>query len=690
MRPRGQHLHLVAVLQLRGQRRELAVDLAAHRAVADVGVHRIGEVDHVGLARQRDQLALRGEAEHLVVEQFQLGVLEEFFRIGALRQHLDGVAQPRKGIRLAIEHLGRRAHALLVEGVRGDAVFGNPLHLLGADLQFDALVAGTDHRGVDGAIIVLLRRGDVILEAAGHHRPHGVDDAERAVALLHRLHDHPETENIGQLFESDGLALHLGPDRKRPLAPADDAGGNPVLLQVGGQLGFDLADQIAVALGEPAQPFVDDRIGLRIEFAERQVLELFAHLVHAHAAGQRRIDVDGFLGDAAARRRRHELQRAHVVQTVGELDQQHANVVGDRQQQLAEILRLLGLARDQLEPLQLGQAIDQRPDFVTEHLVDLGAGGLGVLDGVVEQRCNDGCIVQLQIGENRSDFERMREIRVARRPGLLAMGHHGVNVGPVEQRLVGVRIVGPDPLDQVILPHHPGWRAFGRPCNRRECRRRGDRAGGSFHLTRTPAPVRHFHYLNGFRRLAGTRIPILNRIGPYPNKTSKNVNKCKGPDEIRALNEIGNARSGQERRPEMAAGLFFFFRLLFWGGQALETLQQLFLGHALDRDLGIVGIHAGAGRSDQRNGIGFRLVDFHEFLQRMHQFFPQILGRNRLLGNLAQRNNGIFVVVAIDRELRARRDHPRPMRGQQYQVEPVVDLINAVFHGDARHRLSLR
>jgi hypothetical protein len=30
------------------------------------------------------------------------------------------------------------------------------------------------------------------------------------------------------------------------------------------------------------------------------------------------------------------------------------------------------------------------------------------------------------------------------------------------------------------------------------------------------------------------------------------------------------------------------------------------------------------------------------------------------------------------------------MRRQQHQVEPVVDLVNAIFHGDARHRLSLR
>ena len=45
LRLRGQDLDLVAVLQFGRQRRELAVDLAADRAVADVGMHRIGEVD---------------------------------------------------------------------------------------------------------------------------------------------------------------------------------------------------------------------------------------------------------------------------------------------------------------------------------------------------------------------------------------------------------------------------------------------------------------------------------------------------------------------------------------------------------------------------------------------------------------------------------------------------------------------
>ena len=66
-------------------------------------MHGIGEVDHIGLTRQRDQLALGREAEHLIVEKFELGMLEELLRIGAVGQDRDGVAQPRKRVRFGFK-----------------------------------------------------------------------------------------------------------------------------------------------------------------------------------------------------------------------------------------------------------------------------------------------------------------------------------------------------------------------------------------------------------------------------------------------------------------------------------------------------------------------------------------------------------------------------------------------------------
>ena len=69
--------------------------------------------------------------------------------------------------------------------------------------------------------------------------------------------------------------------------------------------------------------------------------------------------------------RLHVPERAHVVQAIGELDQQDADVARYGDQQLAEVLGLLGLLGDEVELLDLGQALDQGADLLAELLVDL-------------------------------------------------------------------------------------------------------------------------------------------------------------------------------------------------------------------------------------------------------------------------------------------------------------------------------
>ena len=96
----GPHdLHLVAVLQLVEKGRHAAVDLRADGRVADIRMDGIGEIDRVAAPRQRDQAALRGEAEDLVVEQFELRVFQELLRAVALGQGgpPSGAATGRRG-----------------------------------------------------------------------------------------------------------------------------------------------------------------------------------------------------------------------------------------------------------------------------------------------------------------------------------------------------------------------------------------------------------------------------------------------------------------------------------------------------------------------------------------------------------------------------------------------------------------
>ena len=197
-------------------------------------------------------------------------------------------------------------------------------------------------------------------------------------------------------------------------------------------------------------------VGFRVELAKRKVLELLAHLMHAHAAGKRRIDFQRFFGGALARFMRHVIERAHVVQPVGELDQQHPHIVGDREQQLAQVLGLLRLLGDEIESLQLGEAFDQRADVVAEQAIDLGASRFGVLDGVVQEGRRDGGVVELEVRQDGRDLDRMGEIGIARSASLFAMCFHGIDVGAIEESFVGVGIVAAHPFDEVVLPHH--WR----------------------------------------------------------------------------------------------------------------------------------------------------------------------------------------------------------------------------------------
>ena len=447
-------LHLVAIAQLREQGRDAAIDLAADGAIAEFRMDRIGEIDGRRPARQGDEPPLGREAENLIVEELELGVLEELFGTVALGQHLDGAAQPAIGAALMGQLFRVARPALLVERMGGDAIFGDVVHLPCAHLQLDALAPRPHHGGVDGAIIVLLGGRDIVLEPARHGRPFGMDHAQRPIAVLDLVHDNAKAEDVGQLLEGDGFVLHLAEHGIGRLLPALHLRDDAAFGQLLGQLAFDVADELAIVRLEIVEPRLDHGVGFGHQGLESQILQLVAHMLHAHAPGERGIDVQRFLRHPGPLLRGHEMQGAHVVQAIRELDEQHPHILGDGQQQLAKIFRLFGALGDEIQLLELGQAIDQARDLGAEEMLDLLLRGGGVLDRVVQDRSHDGGVVKPEVGEDGGDFERMGEIRIARRSLLLTMSLHGVDIGAVQQIFVGVRIVAPHAVNQIVLTHH--------------------------------------------------------------------------------------------------------------------------------------------------------------------------------------------------------------------------------------------
>ena len=84
-----------------------------------------------------------------------------------------------------------------------------------------------------------------------------------------------------------------------------------------------------------------------MKLAERHFFELFLDVLDADPFGQRNIDIHGLAGYTSAFLcLRNVVKRAHVVHAVGQLDEQNADILGNREEKLAKIFgvpRVLGL-----------------------------------------------------------------------------------------------------------------------------------------------------------------------------------------------------------------------------------------------------------------------------------------------------------------------------------------------------------
>ncbi len=142
------------------------------------------------------------------------------------------------------------------------------------------------------------------------------------------------------------LALHLPPDAVDVLRPAGHCRpGCPACSSSRTQLALDVLD-VLLALGalrlEPAR---DALVFLGLAEAEREVLELPLELPDAEAVRERRIDLLGLERGAAQFGLGRALERAHAHELQRQPDQHQPHVGGEREQQLAQALGLLGLER---------------------------------------------------------------------------------------------------------------------------------------------------------------------------------------------------------------------------------------------------------------------------------------------------------------------------------------------------------
>ena len=216
------------------------------------------------------------------------------------------------------------------------------------------------------------------------------------------------------------------------------------------QLLLDLLQEFLLVAARALQRALEHAIALRIERPEAEVFELELDVVEAEALGDRRVDVERLARDGAPARRRHRLDRAHVVRAVGELDEDDAQVPHHREQHLAEALGLRFLAALELDLVELGDGVDQLGDVRAEARGELVLGRRRVFDDVVQDRRDDRVRIEAQVREDRGGGDGMGDVGLAGE-ALLPLVGRGAELGGFADALdlLG-RQVGLDVAQQLL------------------------------------------------------------------------------------------------------------------------------------------------------------------------------------------------------------------------------------------------
>ncbi len=129
---------------------------------------------------------------------------------------------------------------------------------------------------------------------------------------------------------------------------------------------------------------------------------------------QRRVNVERLLGYLLPLLAVQVLQRAHVMQAVGQLNDDYADIGDHGQQHLADVLRLMVFAVGELDLVEFRDPLDDVRHLLAEALLDLFGGHIGVFDRVMQQAGGNRRRIHLQLRQHQRDLQRMPRIGIAR------------------------------------------------------------------------------------------------------------------------------------------------------------------------------------------------------------------------------------------------------------------------------------
>ena len=241
-----------------------------------------------------------------------------------------------------------------------------------------------------------------------------MNDSQSRITFRDRIDDDADRKEVIDLV--DGLILidHLLIDREKVLDPASHLTVDLRVRHVLFDVLHDPVDEI-LPLGLSGIHLLDQsKVDRRFQISKGEVVHLGLYFGNTEPARDRRVDIHRLTCLLPLFLRPHELQCPQIVEAVSQLDQNNADILGHREEHLAQIFRLhLDLIDVVADLSQFRHAVHKELHLLAEFPADILVGQLGVLDDIMQKACSDRLLVQFQIRKDNGDTERMDDIGFA-------------------------------------------------------------------------------------------------------------------------------------------------------------------------------------------------------------------------------------------------------------------------------------
>ena len=241
------------------------------------------------------------------------------------------------------------------------------MHLGRPDLHFQRAAVLGHHGGVQRTVEVALRMRNVVVELAVDRLPEGMNNPQRGIAVTQVGDDDAQRPHIVDFLEVQILGAHLVPDAVDMLRPAINLRRNTGLAHFVLQARGRRFDEVLALGALLVQLLCDSLVGRRLDEAEREILDLPLHLPDAETVGEWCVNFQAFSRQIAARERIVVGEPAQRLRARCQPQHDDTDIVGHRQQHLAQNFRLrLGFGGslhrcfgERPQPLEPVQVVDQ-------------------------------------------------------------------------------------------------------------------------------------------------------------------------------------------------------------------------------------------------------------------------------------------------------------------------------------------